>query len=76
MRAKLKKFAAKDFLKKSAKLQESNLAEDKGEIKDNWMFNSQMMVNLHKSKINDHNKKRRWNSGLVLKFGKCKIAWD
>jgi hypothetical protein len=52
------------------------LAEDKGEIKDNWMFNSQMMVNLHKSKINDHNKKRRWNSGLVLKFGKCKIAWD
>jgi hypothetical protein len=33
------------------------LVKDKGEIEEKIKFNSQLRVNLHKSKINDQNEK-------------------
>jgi hypothetical protein len=35
----------------------TQLIEIRGEIEDNWKFNGQLKVNLHKSKINDQNGK-------------------
>jgi hypothetical protein len=35
----------------------AQLIEIKGEIEKNWKFNGQLMVNFHKSKIKDQNKK-------------------
>jgi hypothetical protein len=35
----------------------TQLIEIRGEIEDNWKFNGQLKVNLHKSKINDQNEK-------------------
>jgi hypothetical protein len=69
----LKKFAIKNFFERGTKLQGSNLAQDKGEIEDNWKFNGQIRVNLYKSKTKDHNDKKFWNSGLVLKLGRGKL---
>jgi hypothetical protein len=45
------------FFEKDVKLQGPNLVEDRDEIENNWKFNSQMRINLYKSKTKDHNEK-------------------
>jgi len=41
------------------------LNEINGEIEENWKFNGQLKVNLHKSNINDQNEKNGWNWSLL-----------
>jgi hypothetical protein len=47
----------------------TQLIEIKGEIEENWMFNGQLRVKLHKSKTKEQNEKgteiRGWNWSLL-----------
>ena len=68
----MKKFTANDHSVKGVEHGDS-IEWDRGEIEENWKFNGQLRIKLHNSKTNDQNKKRRWNLGLALKFGRVKL---
>jgi hypothetical protein len=44
-------------LKKGGEVWGPNLLKIKDEIEENWKFNGQLRVKLHKSKTNDQNEK-------------------
>jgi hypothetical protein len=46
-----------DLFEKDAKHRWLNLVENKGKFEANWKLNSQLKINLHKSKIKDQNEK-------------------
>ena len=64
-------------LKKGGEVWGPNLLKIKDEIEENWKFNGQLRVKLHKSKTNDQNEKvieiQGWHlSSLGAKLNKIK----